>query len=228
MECISIELALSCACAWPGLSLWRLPVPQPTICVRRPSTLHLCTSSRSERKSNSSNGLSLWRPRDWRPRDSDWRPRDWRRRPRFGYDCPLLDGHRMAACVCVLCGASLYAVCLSFVFGPATHHATFTFKHSKGIDPRTWHVRGGGRAHRTPHASAPESGSSIGACGPRARAACCKRRGRGVCPSGFSQRSPPARQILHRSAGTRKRGSRCRGISSQSRETSEISDNTSA
>ena len=213
MECISIELALSCACAWPGLSLWRLPVPQPTICVRRPSTLHLCTSSRSERKSNSSNGL--WRPRDWRPRDSDWRPRDWRRRPRFGYDCPLLDGHRMAACVCVLCGASLYAVCLSFVFGPATHHATFTFKHSKGIDPRTWHVRGGGRAHRTPQ-SAPESGSSIGACGPRARAACCKRRGRGVCPSGFSQRSPPARQILHRSAGKRfKRGSRCRGISSQ-------------
>ena len=86
--------ALVCvACAWPGLSLWRLPVPQPTICVRRPSTLHLCTSSRSERKSNSSNGL--WRPRDWRPRD-------WRRRPRFGYDCPLLDGHRMAACVCVV------------------------------------------------------------------------------------------------------------------------------
>jgi hypothetical protein len=135
-QCISIELALSCACAWPGLSLWRLPVPQPTICVRRPSTLHLCTSSRSERKSNSSNGL--WRPRDWRPRD--WRPRDWRRRPRFGYDCPLLDGHRMAACVCVLCGASLYAVCLSFVFGPA--HTTLHLHLSIAKDRSSDHGRG--------------------------------------------------------------------------------------
>ena len=67
----------------------------------------------------------------------------------------------MAACVCVLCGASLYAVCLSFVFGPATHHATFTFKHAKDF-PRTSDVHdargtceaeGERTALRSPHRS---------------------------------------------------------------------------
>ena len=67
----------------------------------------------------------------------------------------------MAACVCVLCGASLYAVCLSFVFGPA--HTTLHLHLSIAKeDPRTSDVHdargtceaeGERTALRSPHRS---------------------------------------------------------------------------
>ena len=136
-------------------------------------------------------------------------------------------------CVCVVWCVSLRRLS-EFRVWSRTHHATFTFKHAKDF-PRTSDVHdargtceaeGERTALRSPHRSPAQVLGRVARVPVRRVASGV---GEACVPfTGFSQRSPPARQILHRSAGTRKRGSRCRGISSQSRETSEISDNTSA
>jgi hypothetical protein len=62
----------------------------------------------------------------------------------------------MAACVCVLCGASLYAVCLSFVFGPAhtTLHLHLSIAKDKILGRGTCEAEGERTALRMrPHRS---------------------------------------------------------------------------